>query len=128
MQVMLTENQLNKIIKALEEKPEEVNDKFSVLNYLKIVRRVEFQLQETELDDVPFWSEVVASPPLATPRQQCDRRARGMETKAADLESRSRSGEGLQIVTGKCETYKFRCNTEYDFAGVPASPFFKSEC
>jgi len=54
MQVMLTENQLNKIIKALEEKPEEVDDKFSLLNYLKIVRRVEFQLQETELDDVPF--------------------------------------------------------------------------
>jgi hypothetical protein len=54
MQVLLTEKQLNKIIEVLEEKPEEVNDRFSLLNYLKIVRRVEFQLQETELDDVPF--------------------------------------------------------------------------
>jgi hypothetical protein len=54
MQILLTEKQLNKIIEALEKNPEEVNDKFSLLSYLKTVKRLESECQQSQLDDIQF--------------------------------------------------------------------------
>lgn len=53
MLVNLTQKQLEKVIEALEEKPEQINDKFSVLNYLKMVKQNELE-QQLNLDEIPF--------------------------------------------------------------------------
>jgi hypothetical protein len=54
MLVNLTESQLNKIIEALEKQPEQVNDKYSLLAYLKLVRLNRSTNQQPVLDDIPF--------------------------------------------------------------------------
>ena len=54
MLVNLTENQLNKIIEALEKQPEQINDKYSLLAYLKLVRLNRSTNQQPVLDDIPF--------------------------------------------------------------------------
>jgi hypothetical protein len=54
MLVNLTENQLNKIIEVLEEKPEQVKDKYSLFYYLRLVRLNRSTNQQPALDDIPF--------------------------------------------------------------------------
>jgi hypothetical protein len=54
MLVNLTENQLNKIIEALEKQPEQVEDKYSLLYYLRLVRLNRSPNQYPALDDIPF--------------------------------------------------------------------------
>jgi hypothetical protein len=52
--INLTKNQLEKIIEVLEEKPEQVEDKYSLLSYLKLVKVNREAEQQPELDDIPF--------------------------------------------------------------------------
>jgi hypothetical protein len=52
MLLNLTREQIEEIIKALEKEPNQVADKYSVLNYLKIAKQSEPARQR--LDDIPF--------------------------------------------------------------------------
>ena len=52
MLVNLTQKQLETIIQALEKEPEQINDMFSVRNYLKIV--IQNEPSPVELDDILF--------------------------------------------------------------------------
>jgi hypothetical protein len=52
--INLTKNQLEKIIEVLEEKPEQVEDKYSLLSYLKLVKVNREAEQQPQLDDIPF--------------------------------------------------------------------------
>jgi len=54
MLINVTENQLNKIIEVLAEKPEQVQDKYSLLHYLKLVKLNCETNQQPQLDDIPF--------------------------------------------------------------------------
>jgi hypothetical protein len=54
MLVNLTESQLNKIIELLEKQPEQVEDEYSLLAYLKLVRLNRSTNQQPVLDDIPF--------------------------------------------------------------------------
>jgi uncharacterized tellurite resistance protein B-like protein len=54
MIVILTEKQLEQIIKALEEDSEETNTQYSLTNYLKVVKQTGASHQTVEVDDIPF--------------------------------------------------------------------------